>query len=234
MKIRFKLKTPFFTKTRVFVYSILALTMLLTACITTSFNIFLTKPDSWPIGIIPFQFEEGFDSESRVMAYAAMVEWEIKTDRAVKFVSRTNQSNYIEFSQLYPKECSSYVGMAGGKQEVNISLECGYGDILHELGHVLGLFHEHQRFDRDKYIKINLENVKNSRRQKNQFALIPSWVYSTSTPYDFKSIMHYDAFAFSKNDRPTIELKQGGAWYFGFSNSVSEIDALKIKELYGK
>ncbi|KAJ1368227.1 hypothetical protein KIN20_029310, partial [Parelaphostrongylus tenuis] len=31
--------------------------------------------------------------------------------------------------------------------------------VQHELLHVIGLWHEHMRYDRDKYVKIHYENI---------------------------------------------------------------------------
>jgi hypothetical protein len=48
--------------------------------------------------------------------------------------------NALPLTHPHPSECSSYVGMVGGKQYVTISPGCQYdqGALMHELGHVLG------------------------------------------------------------------------------------------------
>ena len=57
--------------------------------------------------------------------------------------------------------CCSYVGKSGeGRQDVSIGKNCDkFGIVVHELGHVVGFWHEHTRPDRDDYIDIVMENV---------------------------------------------------------------------------
>lgn len=67
-----------------------------------------------------------------------------------------------------------------------VIFEFQFGTPVHEIGHTLGLWHEHQRWDRDKYIRIITNNVANYRSQ--------FWRQRTDTfelPYDYGSIMHY-------------------------------------------
>nr|CDJ84801.1 Peptidase M12A domain containing protein [Haemonchus contortus] len=65
----------------------------------------------------------------------------------------------------------------------------------HELGHALGFFHTMSRYDRDKYITVNTENIK------------PDWIeqFNKETKqtnenygmtYDYGSIMHYGGTRF--------------------------------------
>lgn len=52
------------------------------------------------------------------------------------------------------------VGKIGGRQLVSLAAGCLYDYIIwHEIMHALGLEHEHQRPDRDKFIKIQKHNV---------------------------------------------------------------------------
>lgn len=78
----------------------------------------------------------------------------------MKFWPRSSQPNYIHFVTIAGDVNYSYIGKIGGKQEIQIS-ETGYlGNIIHEIGHALGLFHEHSRPDRDNYIRVLYENIK--------------------------------------------------------------------------
>uniref|UniRef100_A0A0K0FTB1 Metalloendopeptidase n=1 Tax=Strongyloides venezuelensis TaxID=75913 RepID=A0A0K0FTB1_STRVS len=100
--------------------------------------------------------------------------------------------------------CSSKVGLQhpNKSQDIYLSMSCyGYkAYILHEIGHALGLIHEQSRSDRDKYVEINMDNVK-KEDQNNfmKFNFTSNKNYSTS--YDYGSLMHYhqDDFAIKKD-----------------------------------
>ena len=61
----------------------------------------------------------------------------------------------------------------------------------------------HQRSDRDKYVKINWENIKES--DKFNFDKLDDALFF-DVPYDAKSMMHYPTIGHtSKNGKATIE-----------------------------
>ena len=45
--------------------------------------------------------------------------------------------------------------MVGGEQKIWLREYCGVGAVIHEIGHAVGLLHEHQRNDRDTYIWVS-------------------------------------------------------------------------------
>ena len=103
-------------------------------------------------------------------------------------------------------ECSSNVGMVTARGTVGVSRtflssNCtNIGSILHELGHVLGRYHEHSRIDRDNYVEILFQNI-------YAYAISNFFIYlDTNTPiaYDYNSIMHYDSRSYSINGLATI------------------------------
>ena len=57
--------------------------------------------------------------------------------------------------------CCSFVGKRGnGNQAISIGKNCDkFGIVVHELGHVIGFWHEHTRPDRDEHVKIIYKNI---------------------------------------------------------------------------
>ena len=61
-----------------------------------------------------------------------------------------------------------------------------FGRLLHELGHVLGLLHEHMRPNRDDYVTVKAPNA-NVNFMKADYADFDDF----GITYDFNSVMHY-------------------------------------------
>ena len=102
--------------------------------------------------------------------------------------------------------------------------------LYQHLSSVLGFWHEQMRVDRDKYVTINWENVQPGR--ENQFELCES-CDDEGLAYDIGSVMHYHAYAFSKNrNKPTIQPKEGPLSDLGQRNGLSSQDIKGINEIY--
>lgn len=105
--------------------------------------------------------------------------------------------------------CWSSIGRVGGNQPVNLqSPACTtkVGTILHEFMHAAGFMHEQNREERDQYIDVVYPNI--MRGYESNF--VKASKGSTSgfgVPYDYGSVMHYSASAFSSNGQPTIRTK---------------------------
>ncbi|KAL3101953.1 hypothetical protein niasHS_003362 [Heterodera schachtii] len=146
--------------------------------------------------------------------------------------------------------CFSEVGRTSGVQVLSLDNGCmDYSTIIHEIMHVVGFYHEHERWDRDFYIDIIWQNIdKSALDQFGKIDLTKTSYYGQ--PYDYKSILHYDSLAFSKNGFPTMLPKKGGktkaplpihsdpspqcfAATIGNAKDFSEIDLAKINRMYG-
>eukprot|EP00105_Crassostrea_gigas_P030469 XP_011452782.1 PREDICTED: zinc metalloproteinase nas-15 [Crassostrea gigas] len=158
----------------------------------------------WPSGEIPYEFKWGaYSNSEKYLIRVAMREWEKYT--CLRFRKRQRENNYVMFQDNFG--CNSQLGMVGGGQPLNLDRNgCRYkGLYLHEIGHAVGLVHEHQRPIRDQFIRINYGNVHPSLRQ--WFQKYPQYrINNFNISYEFSSVMHYGITAFSVDGRSkTIE-----------------------------
>ena len=82
---------------------------------------------------------------------------------------------------------------------------------MHELGHVIGFWHEHQREDRDEYIRVIEENLyggddPNSSARKSYEIL--RFLNDHGVGYDYASVMHYGKDAFAKHNLDAFKVKK--------------------------
>ena len=132
---------------------------------------------------------------------------------------------------MFPYRCCAYVGrIKGFIQPVSIAPWCSYSSTIHEIGHVLGFWHEQSRPDRDQYITIHTKNIipglEDQFEKKNK-----SDVDSLGSPYDFSSIMHYSSEAFAKNGTVSMSSKIADM-PFGFAPELSPQDIKQTNLLY--
>uniref|UniRef100_A0A672PXN7 Metalloendopeptidase n=1 Tax=Sinocyclocheilus grahami TaxID=75366 RepID=A0A672PXN7_SINGR len=139
----------------------------------------------WPEGVIPYVISGNFSGKSY-------------TGTCVTFIERTTEESYIVFTYR-PCGCCSYVGRrGGGPQAISIGKNCDkFGIVVHELGHVIGFWHEHTRPDRDDHVSIIRDNIQPGQ-EYNFLKMEPGEVDSLGEVYDFDSIMHYARNTFSR------------------------------------
>ena len=96
------------------------------------------------------------------------------------------------------------------------------------MGHVVGLWHEQSREDRDTYVKILWENM-----QPDLTYNFTQNIYDGDDIglYDYGSIMHYPTSGFSANGKPTIETIPPGI-PIGQRAGLSAGDIAAVKRMY--
>lgn len=149
----------------------------------------LWNANLWPGGVVWYTVDANVTPTNADRLRIAM--YEIETVCGVRFNPRTNQANYINVRDSSGN--SSFVGMIGGGQNVNLFNWSFRYIVIHELMHALGVHHEQQRSDRDPFVAINQSNIQSAYFSAN----FPKNGATPSGAYDFESIMHYDACAFS-------------------------------------
>ncbi|XP_055949019.1 astacin-like metalloprotease toxin 5 [Argiope bruennichi] len=191
----------------------------------------------WPRAVVLYDLNETIYSvwDLYVIREAIL---EIERGTCIKFVRRKHEKDYIYITPF--GGCWSYIGRQGAQQTLSLSVpQCiNKGTILHEFLHALGFWHEHSRSDRDEYIEILWENVMNEEKKANFEMHLPEAENFVKFPYDYWSVMHYDAYAFSKAPKlPTMKPKKpnvrlrdlGKAKAIGV---LTNTDREKLKALY--
>jgi hypothetical protein len=149
----------------------------------------------WPNAIVYYEISPSVTPAARDSINAAFMEYETKTP--IRFWPKTATiNNYIEFVyNSSVNECRSNVGMIGGQQELLLGNDFKIHHVIHEIGHSIGLFHEHCRTDRGNYVQINWGNIKSG--SEHNFQIDP--YTSDYGYYDFNSIMHYSSNTMASN-----------------------------------
>lgn len=160
----------------------------------------------WPGQVIPYEIPDDFAYVNGTSSVPEVLQ-QVMASTNVCFIPRVNEENYLVFlNSIYntntsysshigknPLQEAQYIGLANLNPEI----------IIHEIGHALGLIHEHQRPDRDAYIRIREDLIRPDFRHNFEVINLTS-DYLLETPYDYESIMHYGATTYSRTTEPTI------------------------------
>lgn len=192
-------------------------------------HVSINKPAAWTEGVVPYSVSKELESRKE-MIIEAMGKLEEAAQGGLRFIVRSDQENYLSFEKG-TQNCYSFVGMRGGSQKVSLSMNCGVHEIMHELMHAIGFFHEQNREDRDQFIEVHFYNI--DEKYHPQFKKVPnSWQHLFDSDFDFKSIMLYPPTAFSMYEGDYSMTTVEGDPYALEYETLSELDKVRIRLLY--
>ena len=157
----------------------------------------------WPGGIIPYVIDPELINPH---VLDAIQHWNENT--VIRLVERTDQSNWVRFVPGRGCRAGWWTSSnTSGRQGAGIALSktCGFGGVVHEIGHIVGLWHEHQRNDRDSHVWVRPNPFDPNRinfQKKGKLGL-------DIGPYDYGSIMHYGRIPYIRTIPPSIALGSG-------------------------
>jgi hypothetical protein len=186
------------------------------------------------------------DSRIRDAINEAVDEIELNTN--VRFYNSQNDPKYyepghIEYPNVYiaysngDNEGSGSFGLVGGEQYVRVPADFAdrskYTDeevvafLMHAFCNAAGMFNEQQRKDRDSYVTIYLNNVKDgckfqfTKQDKN---------YTMLGNFDYNSITLASSKAYTKNGSNTITKTGGGL--IAYNYHLSTLDKNFLNNFY--
>ncbi|KAL5331439.1 hypothetical protein ACEPPN_000969 [Leptodophora sp. 'Broadleaf-Isolate-01'] len=187
-----------------------------------------SAPAPWPEATITWKFDST-TTEANLGAEVgvAIARWEVSAPflnfRQIPN-SPTSQSGVVTIRAVACDGCHADIGYANAPRTMNLQQgcignpgTCGPDQATHEFGHILGLRHEHQRPDRERYVHYSCQDlnpscingatmppgstccspVANCCGFASNFEIITDPFSDSSGIYDANSIMHYIENAFA-------------------------------------
>jgi hypothetical protein len=192
----------------------------------------------WTDGRVAYSVDADVPDQGRVTDAIRHIE----DNTGIRFTRRTSANaaslpNWIQvISNGNQTFSSSAIGMRGGRQDLRLADGHGWGVLVHEFLHALGVYHEQSRSDRDDFVDIKWDNIKDGPPPAGEINALGNFQKKPDAVdyygYDYGSIMHYPRTSFAKDSsKPTIEPRRSGVT-IGQRNGMSFGDRQTVAKVY--
>jgi len=203
---------------------------------TTSAGI-LGEYSRWPGGVVPAEIDASAVPLAVQIAQARAA-WSTATkdgagNPLITFPARIGAESYVRFvvDNSIPGSGSSFLGRQSGDNTIKLRSNATTATVIHEIGHALGLFHEHQRSDRNNAMIVwdgtNGHENRIAAAFKNDLKKFDKPGIGLG-PIDFTSIMMYPSSSNACSKSPCLTTLNGtGTWNQSSTISAGDVDGLR-------
>lgn len=194
----------------------------------------------WPGGVVPFEIDQSAVPLAVPISQAIAAWTSAMADGAgnptISFVNSNGLGQRVRFvvDNSIPGVGSSPLGRQPQDTTIRLKSTANTRTVTHELGHALGLYHEHQRPNRDNAMIV--WDGTNGRENRLVASLAHNYkkfdeAGTTFGQVDFTSIMMYPSSSSGCSKNPCLTTLNGtGTW--NQSNTISAGDVNGIRRLY--
>lgn len=205
---------------------------------TGLFGLVATRPSTrWPEGRVPFAIDHSVPADWHARIRQAIRHWEEKTP--IRFQELENPSGryVLFFDDPETENCQTQIGRPKlGARRVELAAWCKWGNIAHEIGHVLGMHHEQARSDRAFFVDVAF-SADATPATRAQFVADPSQ-FTDLGPYCYDSILHYPKTNLDQSFTLTPRANPTGEWTgdpakMGQRSGLAACDIATVRAIYG-
>lgn len=204
---------------------------------TELFGLVATRKSAiWPSGRVPFRIDASVPNAWLPRIRQAIRHWEENTQ--IRFEERQNPQgpHVVFFDDPETESCQTSIGRPLlGERRIQLAGWCQWGNIVHEIAHVLGMHHEHARSDSALFIDVIFSDGAPAITRQ-QFEADPA-SFADMGPYCYDSIVHYGKTNAARTFRIRAKAEPLGDWTgnranMGQRRTLADCDIATINALY--